>query len=96
MKVEVDGHFNFQRVTIDPSAVDPGDIELLEDLVLAALRDATGQVQASQQSALDQMCECDDIGAAMLFLCSDLARKITGQTLVVDAGATTKFPFDIS
>ena len=50
----------------------------------------------SQQSALDQMCECDDIGAAMLFLCSDLARKITGQTLVVDAGATTKVPFDIS
>ena len=50
----------------------------------------------SQQSDLDLMCECDDIGAAMLFLCSGLARKVTGQTLVVDAGVTTKFPFAVS
>jgi NAD(P)-dependent dehydrogenase (short-subunit alcohol dehydrogenase family) len=50
----------------------------------------------SQQADLDRMCECDDIGGAMLFLCSDLARKITGQTLVVDAGVTTKFPFEVS
>ena len=50
----------------------------------------------SQQSDLDLMAECDDIGAAILFLCSELARKITGQTLVVDAGVTTKFPFRVS
>jgi NAD(P)-dependent dehydrogenase (short-subunit alcohol dehydrogenase family) len=50
----------------------------------------------SQQSDLERMCECDDIGAAMLFLCSDLARKVTGQALVVDAGVTTRFPFRLS
>ena len=49
----------------------------------------------SQKADLERMCECDDIGAAMLFLCSDLARKVTGQTLVVDAGVTTKFPFRV-
>lgn len=52
VKVEVDGHFDFKSVTIDPSAVDPDDISLLEDLVLAALRDATKQLQAGRQGAL--------------------------------------------
>jgi NAD(P)-dependent dehydrogenase (short-subunit alcohol dehydrogenase family) len=33
-----------------------------------------------------------DIGNAVLFLCSDMARYITGQTLVVDGGATLKGP----
>ena len=28
VKVEVDGGFNFQSVTIDPSVVDPEDVEL--------------------------------------------------------------------
>jgi NAD(P)-dependent dehydrogenase (short-subunit alcohol dehydrogenase family) len=36
-----------------------------------------------------------DIAAAILFLCSDLSRYITGQTLVVDGGATVTFPFDV-
>ncbi len=31
-----------------------------------------------------------DIGNAVLFLCSDLAERITGQTLVVDGGATIR------
>ena len=52
VKVEVDGHFDFKSVTIDPAAVDPDDVSLLEDLVLAALRDATKQLQARQQGAL--------------------------------------------
>lgn len=52
VKVEVDGHYDFKAVTIDPSAVDPDDVSLLEDLVLAALRDATKQLQERQQGAL--------------------------------------------
>lgn len=31
-----------------------------------------------------------DIANAVLFLCSDLAARITGQTLIVDGGATTR------
>jgi NAD(P)-dependent dehydrogenase (short-subunit alcohol dehydrogenase family) len=31
-----------------------------------------------------------DIGNAVLFLCSDLAARITGQTLIVDGGATIR------
>ena len=52
VKVEVDGHFDFKSVRIDPSAIDVDDVSLLEDLVLAALRDATMQLQAGQHGAL--------------------------------------------
>ena len=52
VKVQVDGHFDFHSISIDPSAVDPDDIQLLEDLVLAALRDASTQLQSGQQGAL--------------------------------------------
>ena len=37
----------------------------------------------------------DDIAGPILFLVSDLARMITGQTLVVDAGSSTKFPYHV-
>ncbi len=36
-----------------------------------------------------------DIAAAILFLSCDLSRYITGQTLVVDGGATVQFPFEM-
>lgn len=39
VKVRLSGAFEFQSVTIDPSVVDPGDVEMLQDLVLAAIRD---------------------------------------------------------
>ena len=55
IKVEVDGHFDFPSVSLDPSAIDPDDPQLLEDLILAALRDASAQLQAGQQGALGGM-----------------------------------------
>jgi len=55
VKVEVDGGFNFHSVTIDPAVVDPGDVEMLNDLVLAALRDAATQLQDAQSDAMGGM-----------------------------------------
>jgi len=55
VKVEVDGGFNFHSVMIDPSVVDASDVDLLNDLVLAALRDASSQLQESQSGALGGM-----------------------------------------
>lgn len=40
---------------IAPEVVDPDDVELLEDLVLAALRDAGAQVAALQAGALGEL-----------------------------------------
>lgn len=49
--VSVTGGFEFQSVTIGPDAVDPDDHSMLEDLVLAALRDAVAKVNALQAEA---------------------------------------------
>ena len=58
VRIEVDGGFNFQSVTIDPEVVDPDDVEMLNDLVLAALRDAAGQLQDAQSEAMGGMDLC--------------------------------------
>ena len=44
VRVTVNGAFEFQSVTIDPEAVDPDDVEMLQDLVLAAIHDAVARV----------------------------------------------------
>ena len=56
-KVEIDaqGDGTFLAVRISPDVVDPDDIELLSDLVLAALRDAAGQLAELQQDAMGGM-----------------------------------------
>ncbi|MCX5765705.1 MAG: YbaB/EbfC family nucleoid-associated protein [Gemmatimonadetes bacterium] len=40
VRVEADGKGNVRKVMIDPSVVNPADVELLEDLVAAAVSDA--------------------------------------------------------
>ncbi len=40
VKVEVNGQRAMQSIKIDPLAVDPEDVEMLEDLVVAAVQDA--------------------------------------------------------
>lgn len=53
--IEVTGAGEYRRVTIAPDAVDPDDVELLEELVLAALRDATAQIAELQEQAMGGM-----------------------------------------
>lgn len=48
VSVRVTGTGDVLGVTIDKRAVDPDDVESLEDLVLAALRDAGAAAQAAQ------------------------------------------------
>lgn len=51
VKVSATGAMQITSITIDPSAVDPDDVEILEDMVLAAVNDALNSAQqlASQQ-----------------------------------------------
>ena len=44
----VTGTGELVSLTIDPKAVDPDDVETLADLVIAAVRDATGNAQQLQ------------------------------------------------
>lgn len=52
VKVQVTGALDFQSVLIDPSAVDPNDVEMLQDLVLAAIREAVARVNELNSEAL--------------------------------------------
>jgi len=52
VKVTVTGGMMFESVVIDPSVVDPNDVEMLQDLVLAAVRDAIAQANDLNSQAL--------------------------------------------
>ncbi len=45
VKVTIDGQQKIQSVKISPEVIDPDDTELLEDLVLTAVREAIAQSQ---------------------------------------------------
>ena len=48
----VTGSGDVLGIKIDPKAVDPDDVESLEDLVVAAIRDAATNAQELQQSTM--------------------------------------------
>ncbi len=50
--VRVSGDLQVREVRIDPAAVDPEDVEILADMVLAAVNDALRQAQALAESKL--------------------------------------------
>ncbi len=52
VKITVTGMGRFDAVSIDPAAVDPDDVETLEDLVLAALHDCNQKIAALQAGSV--------------------------------------------
>jgi len=50
--VKMTGELKVTEVRIDPDAVDPEDVELLQDLVLAAFNEAVRSAQELQQRKL--------------------------------------------
>jgi DNA-binding YbaB/EbfC family protein len=52
VEVVMTGHQKMQSITIDPEVVDPEDVEMLQDLITAAVNEA---IERSQGLASDQM-----------------------------------------
>ena len=50
--VKVSGDLEIQEIKIDPQAVDPDDVELLQDMVLAATNEA---LRSAQELAANRM-----------------------------------------
>jgi DNA-binding YbaB/EbfC family protein len=53
--VEANGQGAVQRIKIDPSVVNPADVEMLEDLVLVAVTEAQKKAQAQAQQELGKL-----------------------------------------
>ena len=53
--VTADGRGRVREVKIDPSVVDPGDIEMLEDLVQAAVAEAQQRAQQVYEEELKKV-----------------------------------------
>jgi len=51
VKVRMTGGMEVQSVSIDPQVVDPDDVPMLEDLVLAAIHDAVAKGKEATQAA---------------------------------------------
>ncbi len=54
VKVVVNGRTEAQSIKIDPSIVDKNDVEMLEDLIVAAFNDAKNKAEAKMQEAMSQ------------------------------------------
>ena len=54
---------------------------------------ADGSIPSPDADTLERMATPEDIAGPIAFLVSGLARRVTGQALVVDGGATTRFPY---
>lgn len=55
VRVTTDGRGQVREVTIDPSAVAEGDVELLEDLVLSAVADAQRKAEELYRGELKKL-----------------------------------------
>lgn len=55
VKVTVNGKGEMRSIKIDPSLADPAEIEVLEDLIVAAFNDAKTRLEAYLQEEMGKM-----------------------------------------
>lgn len=55
VRITATGSGEISNVRIDPKVVDPNDVEMLEDLVLAAIHDATMKASELSQEAMGKL-----------------------------------------
>lgn len=55
VKVKISGDLEIREVTIDPDAVDPEDVDMLSDMVQAAVNEAIRSAQQLAESKMPQM-----------------------------------------
>lgn len=63
---------------------------------ISAILAADALENTRAQIPLQRLTMPADVAGALAFLVSDLARTITGQVVIVDGGATNKYPYDMS
>ena len=51
VKVTMNGEQKIQGITLEPDVVDPGDVEMLQDLIMAAIADASERASEMQEKS---------------------------------------------
>lgn len=65
VRVTLNGKGEARRIKIDPSLADPGEVEILEDLLVAAFNDAKVKVEARMQEEMGKLTGGLDLPAGM-------------------------------
>lgn len=55
VRVTLNGKGELRKIHIDPKLADPADTEMLEDLILAAHRDAKGKIETVMSSEMQKV-----------------------------------------
>jgi DNA-binding YbaB/EbfC family protein len=55
VKVTLNGKSDLRKIKIDPKIIDPTDAEMLEDLILAAHRDAKTKIEAASAEEMQKV-----------------------------------------
>jgi DNA-binding YbaB/EbfC family protein len=84
VRVEMTGGGELVGISLAPEVVDPDDVEMLQDLILAAVRDATARVAELQSQALGAFGQIDLGSLGGLF--GDLGRGPGGPGDAGDPG----------
>src|SRR5688572_17782094 len=63
VKVVVTGEGHLESITISPDAVDPEDVELLQDMILAATNEALRQAEDLREKAMSGAAGMDPMAA---------------------------------
>ena len=55
VRLEMTGKFEVKSLTIDPEAVSPDDVEMLQDMILAALEEAHSKVAEATEEIMGKV-----------------------------------------
>ena len=55
VKVKMNGNYDLVELVIAPEIVDPSDVEMLVETIIAAIKDAKGQVEAMSADQMSQI-----------------------------------------
>ncbi|MDP8231563.1 MAG: YbaB/EbfC family nucleoid-associated protein [Candidatus Zophobacter franzmannii] len=55
VKVEINGKYEVKSLKIDPEVVDADDVEMLEDLILAAFKEALEKVGKNSEESMGKL-----------------------------------------
>ena len=55
VQITISGKGDLRKLKIDPSIVQPDDVEMLEDLIVAAFNDAKGKAETAMQAEMQKI-----------------------------------------